>query len=108
MEKEISLIWKKRSSNSIAKIYYYIAKNNPQNAEAFIRRMYCFGQSLTVLPDKYAPCRFEKFANRGYHCAVFEKKFYIPISGQSKYPFHLQYYPYFPFKIAYSSISLSS
>lgn len=75
MEKEIGLIWKKRSSNSIAKIYYYIAKNNPQNAEAFIRRMYSFGQSLTVLPDKYAPCRFKKFANRGYHCVVFEKNF---------------------------------
>lgn len=75
MEKEISLIWNKRTHHSISKIYQYIAKNNPQNAEAFIRRMYAFGESLTILPDKYAPCRFEKFAHRGYHCAVFEKNF---------------------------------
>jgi hypothetical protein len=58
MEKEIGLIWNKRSNNSINKIYQYIAKNNPQNAEAFILRMYAFGQSLTILPDKFAPCRF--------------------------------------------------
>jgi plasmid stabilization system protein ParE len=46
MEKEISLIWQTRTNNSIAKIYQYIAKNDPQNAEDFIRRMYNFGLSL--------------------------------------------------------------
>lgn len=75
MEKEIGLIWKKRCYNSIANIYQYIAKNNPQNAETFIIRIYDFGKSLTILPDKFAPCRFEQFAHRGYYCAVFEKNF---------------------------------
>ena len=75
MEKEISLIWQTRTNNSIAKIYQYIAKNDPHNAEAFILRMYDFGLSLTILPKKFVPCRFEKFAHRGYLCAVFEKNF---------------------------------
>jgi plasmid stabilization system protein ParE len=77
MEQEIRLIWKKRSQNSIRKIYEYIAKNNPQNAAEFIKRMIQFGQSLTIFPEKYAPCRFEKFMQHGYHCVVFEKNYIL-------------------------------
>lgn len=65
MEQEIRLIWKKRSQNSIRKIFEYIAEHNPQNAAEFIKRMIQFGQSLTILPEKYAPCRFEKFMQHG-------------------------------------------
>jgi len=67
MEQKISLIWKKRSQNSIRKIFEYIAENNPQNAAAFIKRMIHFGDSLTVLPEKYAPCRYEKFVQHDFH-----------------------------------------
>lgn len=87
MEKEIRLIWNKRSDQSIAKIYQFIAENNPVNAESFILRLYDFGESLRVFPEKYSPCRFKKFANRGYHCAVFEKNyiFLYRIKGNALY-----------------------
>jgi plasmid stabilization system protein ParE len=77
MEQEIRLIWRKRSRNSIRKIYEYVAENNPQNATEFIKRMIHFGQSLAIFPEKYALCRFEKFAQHGYHCAVFEKNYIL-------------------------------
>jgi plasmid stabilization system protein ParE len=56
MEQKISLIWKKRSQNSIRKIFEYIAQNNPQNAGDFIKRMIHFGQGLVFSPEKYAIC----------------------------------------------------
>jgi len=87
MEQEIRLIWKKRSQNSICKIYEYVAENNPQNAAEFIKRLIQFGQSLAIFPEKYAPCRFEKFAQHGYHCTVFEKNYilFYKIKGKKLY-----------------------
>jgi plasmid stabilization system protein ParE len=87
MEQEISLIWKKRSQNAILKIYEYVAENNPYNASEFIKRMIQFGQSLAIFPEKYALCRFKKFAQHGYYCAVFEKNYilFYKIKGKKLY-----------------------
>ena len=74
MEKEISLIWKKRAENSIKSIFEFIAKDNPEN---YILRLIQFGEDLTILPPKYAPCRYRKFENRGFLCAVFDKKYIV-------------------------------
>jgi len=77
MEKEIRLIWKKRANNSVKSIFEYIAQENPQNAETFVLRMIAFGEKLSILPPKYAPCRYRRFENRGYFCVVFEKNYVL-------------------------------
>jgi hypothetical protein len=59
--------------------------------------MYDFGLSLTILPAKFAPCRFEKFAHRGYFCAVFEKNFiFLPLVTQKPRGRRLRTMPSYP------------
>lgn len=76
-EKEIGLIWRKRALTALIYIHDYISENNPQNADNYIARMVHFIQGLTIMPDKYAPCRFEKFALKGFSCVVFDRNYIV-------------------------------
>jgi Plasmid stabilization system protein len=76
-EKEIRLIWRRKALSALISLHRYISENNPQNADVYIARMIHFIQGLTIMPEKFAPCRFEKFAIKGYSCVVFEKNYIV-------------------------------
>ena len=77
MEKgEPQVVFTPKASESIDQIVIYIEeKGYPNTAQIFADRLYQFGQSLSLLPDKYPICRFIQFAKYGYHCAVFEHNY---------------------------------
>lgn len=77
MEKEKpEVVFTPKASADIARISIYIEEQGyPYTAEKLVERMYDFGNSLSVFPNKYPLCRNKKFAKHGYHCAVFEKKY---------------------------------
>jgi plasmid stabilization system protein ParE len=66
--------WKKKTILSIASIADYITeKGFPETSKKYADRLYEFGESLLVFPEKYPLCRFPKLAIRMLRCAVFEK-----------------------------------
>lgn len=77
MEKEKpEVVFSPKASASIDKLIIYIEeKGFPITAERFTDRIYEFGSSLAVFPNKYPICRFPKLAKRNYHCAVFESAY---------------------------------
>ena|ERR1035437_3310996 len=83
-QRNIKVIWQKRAENSLKRIHQYIAENNPQNAMYFIDRMVDFGEKLGDFPDKFPLSRFVKFADRGYHSAVFghDYIFFYKVKGK--------------------------
>ena len=67
------IIFKPKAIKSITAISKYIAeKGYPENSKKFAAKLYDFGYSLAVFPNKYPICRFQNFAKRNLHCAVFE------------------------------------
>ncbi len=78
--------WKKEADRSIAGIAYYITeKGFPETSKKYADRLYAFGESLLVFPEKYPVCRFQKLAKRMMRCAVFEQNYifiYKTIQGK--------------------------
>lgn len=76
MEKEIAVIYTPKAKKSISKIAAYIHdKGYPETAIKFTERLYDFGDSLNIFPNKYPLCRQPQFAKRSMHCAVFLKDY---------------------------------
>jgi plasmid stabilization system protein ParE len=72
----MTVIYAPKAKNSIDEITAYIEeKGYTETAENFGDRLYTFGNSLAVFPDKYPLCRFLKLAKRNLHCAVFESTY---------------------------------
>lgn len=68
--------WRKEATFSIASIADYISENGfPETSTQYANRMYTFGESLLLFPDKYPICRFQKLAKRNLRCAVFENTY---------------------------------
>lgn len=74
MEKEkIEVIYLKRAKINIAKIGIWIEqKGYPETADKFIKKLYEFGDSIGLMPEKYALCRNPKLAKDGMHCIEFK------------------------------------
>lgn len=76
MEQTEKVIFREEAAESIAYISYYIKERGfPENAKNFSEKLYAFGKSLAIFPEKYPICRFPKFARRNMHCAVFHKNY---------------------------------
>lgn len=72
-KKKLEVIFKKKAINNINHTTaYIIGKGYPMNAVKYADRLYDFGQSLAIFPDKPPVCRFPKFSKKGFHCAVFD------------------------------------
>ncbi len=76
-QKEIvTVIFKKRAANSIAKLAFYITeKGYPETSQKYRKRLYQFGHSLALFPDKYPVCKHKVYAKRKYRCVAFEKTY---------------------------------
>jgi plasmid stabilization system protein ParE len=76
MEKQKEVVFKKKATNSIRDIAFYILTNGyPENAEKFVERLLKFSNSLSKFPEKYPICNNKHFAKRKYHCAVFASNY---------------------------------
>jgi|SRR5580692_8644168 hypothetical protein len=74
--KKIDVFYHSTAKGSISRIGAYIEmKGYPETAEKFTDRLYEFGDSLGILPEKYPLCHFQKFLKYLMHCAVFEKNY---------------------------------
>lgn len=70
------VIFKPKAEQSIVEIAIYIAsKGYPETALKVMERLYTFGQSLTIFPNKYPTCTKKILAKRHFHCAVFDKNY---------------------------------
>ncbi|MBM2816062.1 MAG: hypothetical protein HW421_2824 [Ignavibacteria bacterium] len=49
----------------------------PEMAINFANELYDFGLTLAFFPEKYPICRFEYFAKRKFHCAVYKDYIFI-------------------------------
>jgi len=56
---------------------YIISEGYPLNAQRFSERLFNFIYSLNTQPERYAICRYKRFAKRNLHCAVFETNYII-------------------------------
>jgi plasmid stabilization system protein ParE len=82
--KEIRVIYAPKARMSITHIAAYIEeKGHPETAIGFANKLYNFGDSLGILPDKYSLCKQSQLAKRKMRCAVFHKN-YIFIYKQIK------------------------
>lgn len=74
MEKgKLHVIFSERAEASIFQIKVYIfLEGYPERAEKVADKLYDFGYSLRLFPDKYPFCRFPKFIKRHFRCAVFD------------------------------------
>ncbi len=76
--KKIKVIYSPRAKNSIREIFIYIEEAGyPETAEKFTARLYDFGQTLALFPDKYPPCKQPQFYKRNMRCAVFHKNYML-------------------------------
>jgi hypothetical protein len=68
--------WKKEAIWSIAAIAYTVTeKGFPETSKKFSGRLYSFGESLLIFPDKYPICRYKVLAKHNMLCAVFERDY---------------------------------
>jgi hypothetical protein len=74
--KKIDVLYHFTAKDSISKIGAFIElKGYPETAEKFTDRLYAFGESLGIFPEKYPLCRFLKLIKHKMHCAVFEQNY---------------------------------
>lgn len=74
--KEIITIYAPKAKNSIGKIAAYInEKGYPETAEKFTEKLYDFGFTLNIYPDKYPYCKHSQLSKRNMRCAVFHKNY---------------------------------
>ena len=76
--KVITVIYAPKANKSILRIIAYIEnKGYPETAEKFSDKLYDFGNSLVLFPEKYQICRNLQLAKRKMRCAVFHKNYII-------------------------------
>lgn len=74
--KELTVIYAPKARNSITYIAAYIEeKGYPETAIEFASKLYAFGNSLAILPNKYSLCRQPQLSKRKMQCAVFHKNY---------------------------------
>ena len=72
-KKKPKVIFSDKAKNDIFKTALYIElKGFPDTAEKFADKLYEFGNSLSIFPNKYPICKRKAWAKRKYHCAVFK------------------------------------
>lgn len=75
---KIKVIFSPKAKKSIDKIIDYIEERGyPETAEKFANKLYDFGNSLAVFPDKYPFCRQPQLTKRKMRCAVFHKNYFF-------------------------------
>lgn len=74
MEKEkVKVVYLNISKISIVNIGVWIEMQGyPDTAVKFIEKLYKFGDSIGLMPDKYPLCRSPKLAKAGMHCVEFK------------------------------------
>ncbi|MDX2191651.1 MAG: type II toxin-antitoxin system RelE/ParE family toxin [Bacteroidota bacterium] len=73
MVQKIKVINSDRAITEMANIAYYITNQGyPETAKKYYNRLLEFGNTLGLLPDKFAICRKSAFKRWKYRCAVFE------------------------------------
>ena len=76
--KKLKVVFKPKADRQILNIMIYIAtKGYPERAVKFSDKLYEFGYSLGILPEKYPVCRQKQLAKRKMHCAVFKKNYIL-------------------------------
>jgi plasmid stabilization system protein ParE len=74
MAQQIAVIVSDRAISEMAKVAAFIAEQGyPERAKRYYDRLLAFGNTLGIMPEKYAYCRFAKF--KQYRCATFERKY---------------------------------
>lgn len=75
-KEEIKVIYAPKARTSINHITDYIEeKGYPATAEKFVQKLYDFGNSLAVFPERYPPCKQPQLVNRNMRCALFHKSY---------------------------------
>ncbi len=74
-EEKVTVFWRPKAQVALQSTYDFIADNSVKNANEFIDRMLDFGDSLATFPNKYAVCRFLRFARYNLRCASFERNY---------------------------------
>jgi len=84
--KKLKVVFKPKADRQILNIMIYIAtKGYPERSVKFSDKLYEFGYSLGILPEKYPVCRQKQLAKRKMRCAVFKKNYifvYKPVKHQ--------------------------
>lgn len=76
MEEITQVIFREKAKRSIKDIALYIEESGyPETSEKFSQRLVEFGYSLATFPNKYAVCRFKRFARYNLRCASFERNY---------------------------------
>ncbi len=74
--KKIDVFYHSTAKDSISNIGAYIEmKGYPETAEKFTDRLYTFGESLGIFPEKYPLCRFTQLIKHTMRCAIFEQNY---------------------------------
>lgn len=76
-EEKAEVVFTARARKSISNISMYIEEEGyHETAEKFAEKLFDFGNSLGIFPEKYPICRHEPYAKRKYRCVTF-KKYYV-------------------------------
>jgi hypothetical protein len=74
MEKEkVKVVYLKSAKINIANIGLWIDwKGYSETAEKFMKKLYEFGDSIALMPEKYPICRDQRLAKAGMHCVEYK------------------------------------
>jgi plasmid stabilization system protein ParE len=82
-KKKFKVIYEPKAEQSIFRISVYISeKGYKETAVKFTDRLYNFGDSLALFPEKYPVCKKPLLAKRKLRCAVFKKNYIFIYSQQ--------------------------
>ena len=74
----VKVIYSSRAIESITNLAIYLSnKGYPETATMFCQKLYDFGDSLGIIPQKYSICRFEALSKYNLRCAVFKDWVFI-------------------------------
>ncbi len=72
------MVYSQRAIRNINQIAVYIQQRGyPETAIKFVNKLYGFGESPPLFPDKYPLCKREKLRRKGYRCAIFAKTYIL-------------------------------
>jgi len=76
--KKVNVIYSSRAIESITNLSIYLAsKGYPETATKFCKKLYDFGDSLGIIPNKYGICRFKDLSLYKLRCAVYKDWVFI-------------------------------
>lgn len=56
---------------------YIFLEGNSANSVKYMIKLFEFAYSLNIFPEKYQPCKYKRFINKGYRCAPFENYIFV-------------------------------